>query len=172
MITGRLSLGYQKKKIGIGIIYFSLKNNVQFPHFFRQEETLVSSNEYKKQDWRLFITSSKTNLKIVLLYNENIYSSLSVVHSVDINKNPNALLQKIYYIAHWMRCGDIKVVFMLHGRERYFQSFHVLYMGQQNNGSILVLKLQPVRETLTPDEKNNLHKIYQTPKRFLYHEYT
>ena len=38
--------------------------------------------EYKKEDWRFFIDSSKTSLKGVLSHNGNTYSSLPIAHSV------------------------------------------------------------------------------------------
>lgn len=51
--------------------------------------------EYKKQDWRLFIDSSKTSVKGVLLYNRKTYASLPVAHSVfvkETNENLNIIL--------------------------------------------------------------------------------
>ena len=75
--------------------------------------------EYKKEEWRLFIDSSKTSLKAVLLNNGNTYASLPVAHSVHMKEsyeNLDVVLNKINYSAHsWMICWDLKVLCMLLG---------------------------------------------------------
>ena len=82
--------------------------------------------EYKKEDRRLFIDSSKTGFKGVLLHNGNAYVSLSIAHSVHMketyeNLNKQKVLQKVNYTAHdWVVCGDLKVVSMLYGQQKGF----------------------------------------------------
>lgn len=59
--------------------------------------------EYKKKDWRLFIDSSKTSLKAVLLHNGNTHASILVGHSVHMKEsfeNLAIVLNKIGYSAH------------------------------------------------------------------------
>lgn len=77
--------------------------------------------EYKKEEWRLFIDSSKTSLKAVLLHNGNTHASLPVGHSVHMKENYENLeifLNKIDYATHdWMLCGDLKVICMLLGQQ-------------------------------------------------------
>src|SRR6202000_2388398 len=42
--------------------------------------------EYKANEWRLFIDSSKRSLKAVLLYNSNAVASLPTAHSVSFKE--------------------------------------------------------------------------------------
>jgi hypothetical protein len=70
--------------------------------------------EYKVNEWRIFIDSSKRSLKAVLLHNGNNYASLPIgnsVHLKGIYENLELVLTKIGYTAHdWMICGDLKVM--------------------------------------------------------------
>jgi hypothetical protein len=59
--------------------------------------------EYKVNEWRLFIDSSKRSLKAVLLHNGNNYASLSIGHSVHLKEtyeNLELVLTKIGYTDH------------------------------------------------------------------------
>ena len=42
---------------------------------------------YSASDWRLFIDSSKRNLKAVLLHNGNVYLSIPIAHSVQMKED-------------------------------------------------------------------------------------
>ena len=101
--------------------------------YFTQEESVVYCNdipnvvnmlgvEYKTDEWRLFIDSSKRSLKGVLLHNGNRLASVTVAHSVHLKetyKTLEQLLEKINYKQHqWMVCGDLKVLCMLLGQQQ------------------------------------------------------
>jgi MarR-like DNA-binding transcriptional regulator SgrR of sgrS sRNA len=62
--------------------------------------------EYKTDEWRFFIDSSKRSLKGVLLHNGNRLASVPVAHSVHLKEtceNLEQLLEKINYKPHqWM----------------------------------------------------------------------
>lgn len=79
------------------LIYHYKKNDGEFANFFKPEKDLVCyyaigspinkfDIEYKEKDWSLFLDSSKTNFKDVLLYNWNTCASLPVAHSVRMKK--------------------------------------------------------------------------------------
>jgi len=74
---------------------------------------------YKSSEWRLFIDSSKSSLKAVLLHNGNKYSSIPVAHSVHLKKTYKTLqffLKKIKYEDHqWTMCGDLKIIGLVLG---------------------------------------------------------
>jgi hypothetical protein len=83
--------------------------------------------EHKVNEWRLFIDSSKRNLKAVLLHNGNNYASLPIDHSVHLQEsyeNLELVLTKIGYTAHdWMICGDLKVLCMLLGQQAGYTKY-------------------------------------------------
>jgi hypothetical protein len=85
------------------------------------------SVEYKVNEWRLFIDSSKRSLKAGLLHNGNNYASLHIGHSVHLNgiyENLELVLTKIAYTAHdWMICGDLKVLCMLLGQQAGYTKY-------------------------------------------------
>ena len=70
--------------------------------------------EYKLENWRLFIDSSKSGLKTVLLHNANEYPSVPVAYSrimKETYENMKIVLQKIKYSEHnWYICSDLEVV--------------------------------------------------------------
>ena len=67
---------------------------------------------YQSSDWKLFLDSSKTSLKGVLLHNGNKYASVLVAHSVHLKEmytNLATLLNKINYKEYeWIVCGDME----------------------------------------------------------------
>ena len=80
--------------------------------YFTQENDIVCCNDvasllrqlgvqqYKPQDWCLFIDSSKRSLKCVLLYSGNSYGSVSLGHSTTLKEKYDEIkffLEKISY---------------------------------------------------------------------------
>jgi hypothetical protein len=75
--------------------------------------------EYKVNEWRLSIDSSRRSLKAVLLYNGNNCASLTVGHSINLTESYENLvlvLTNIGYTAHdWIICVDLKELCLLLG---------------------------------------------------------
>jgi hypothetical protein len=75
--------------------------------------------EYKVNEWRIFIDSSKRSLKAVLLHKCNNYASLPIGHSVRLKESYETLelvLTKTEYTAHdWLICEDLNLLCMLLG---------------------------------------------------------
>ena len=102
-------------------------------NFFSIEEAFVYCHKFAgllqamgcihdPTEWPLFIDSSKTRLKFVLLHNGNRYASIPIGHSVHLKetyKNMNMLPMKIKYNKHeWLEYGDLKVLSMILGQQR------------------------------------------------------
>ncbi|GBO29865.1 hypothetical protein AVEN_175640-1 [Araneus ventricosus] len=83
--------------------------------------------EYDPFEWRLFIDSSKANLKAVFLYNGNSFASLLLGHSVHLEENYNEwsmILEKINYQEYrWMVCGDLRMLTMMLGQQTGYTKF-------------------------------------------------
>jgi hypothetical protein len=82
--------------------------------------------EYKVNEWRLFIDSSKRSLEAVLLHSGNNYVSLPIGHSVHLKKYENLelALTKTGHTAHeWMICGDLKVLCLLLGQQAGYTKY-------------------------------------------------
>lgn len=77
--------------------------------------------KYKKDDWRLFIDSSKRSLKAVLLHKLNTKPSIPIAYSTDTKETyakMKHILEKVRYDDHkWRICCDLKVVAMLSGMQ-------------------------------------------------------
>ena len=84
--------------------------------------------EHNLADWRLFIDSSKTSLKAVLLHNGNSKPSIPVGHSTSRKETYNTmkvLLEQLNYPKYtWKICSDLKVVSFLLG----LQSGYIKHM--------------------------------------------
>ena len=77
------------------------------------------NNSYDPAEWRLFIDSSKTSFKAVLLHSGNTMPSVPVgyaVHMKETYDNIKQLLTCINYDQHqWQLCGNLKVVALVMG---------------------------------------------------------
>lgn len=73
-------------------------------------------------DWRLFIDSSKSGLKVVLLHNGNEQPSVPLAYSTkmkETRENMRLILEKLNYQEHkWRICSDLKVVGLLIGLKK------------------------------------------------------
>ena len=73
--------------------------------------------EHNPAEWRLFIDSSKTSLKAVLLHNRNIKPSIPEGYSILRKETYNTmkiLLDLLEYPKYtWKICSDLKVVSLL-----------------------------------------------------------
>ena len=74
---------------------------------------------YTPSEWRLFIVSSKRNMKCVLLHNGNKLAFVLIGHSIQMKKtyeNVKTILDRIKYVDHeWTICGDLNLLSMLLG---------------------------------------------------------
>uniref|UniRef100_A0A1B0DGY2 Uncharacterized protein n=1 Tax=Phlebotomus papatasi TaxID=29031 RepID=A0A1B0DGY2_PHLPP len=79
------------------------------------------------EEWRLFIDSSKSSLKAVLLHNGNKLPSTPIVHAVgkkEDYKTLQILLNAIEYSKHnWKICGDFKVIGILMGMKSGYPKY-------------------------------------------------
>jgi hypothetical protein len=95
-------------------MYWYRSREQEITSYFSQDGNLVCCSnvpglmrkigvQYKVNEWRLFIDSSKRSLKAVLLHNGNNYASLPKSHSVYLTEcyeNLELVLTKIGYTAH------------------------------------------------------------------------
>ena len=67
--------------------------------------------EHDSDEWRLFIDSSKSSLKAVLLHNGYIKPSIPIAHSVNMKETYEAMkttLEAINYSKHdWKICANL-----------------------------------------------------------------
>ena len=107
--------------------------------FFSQGNDLVYCNNiigllfktkipnYRPEDWRLFIDSSKRSLKCVLLHNGNRFASIPIAHSTKLKEEYDSIktvLQRICYEKHqWSICVDLKMVNFLLGQQTGYTKY-------------------------------------------------
>lgn len=81
----------------------------------------VLHGEYNPADWRLFIDSSKSSLKAVLLHITNSKNSVPVALSTNTKETYASLkkiIDRINYNDHmWKICADLKVIALLKGMQ-------------------------------------------------------
>lgn len=119
----------QSKLMAHGTTFAWYRNrDEEFRPFFDMKNDLVYCTkvqglgvDYDANEWRLFIDSSKSSLKVVLLHNGNKYPSIPIAHSVILKERyekSNTILSKIGYNAHdWQICGDLKIITMILGQQ-------------------------------------------------------
>ena len=83
--------------------------------------------EYKPDDWRLFLDSSKRSLKCVLFHNGNKYACIPIGHSTKLkeeNQNMKQVLHKLPYSEHQqVICVDIKMVNFILGQQSGYTKY-------------------------------------------------
>lgn len=105
-------------------------NNEQTSAYCKDVDKLMSEMgiRYNADEWRLFIDSSKTSLKAVLLHQTNSKPSVPIAYSTETKETYESLktiLQEIDYSKHqWKICCDLKVVAILRG----LKSGYIKYM--------------------------------------------
>ena len=123
--------------------FTGIGKQVFFP-FFSQDNDLVYCNNiiglllkmkipnYKPEDWRLFIDSSKRSLKCVLLHYGNGFASTPIAHSTKLKEeydNIKTVLQRICYEEHqWSICVDLKMVNFFAWTTNWIHQVSLLYV--------------------------------------------
>ena len=84
-------------------------------------------NEYKPEECRLFIDSSKRSLKCVPLHNSDMCAPILVEHSTTLKEKCDTIktvLQHIKYEHHqWVMSVDLKMVNFLLGQQNRYTKF-------------------------------------------------
>ena len=118
--------------------------------------------QYKPEDWRLFIDSSKRSLKCVLLHNGNQFASVPLAHSTTLKEKYEAVkyvLEKIRYDQHgWLLCVDLKMVNFLLGQQSGFTKYpcFLCMWDSRDKAQHYTKQDWPVREELVPCKAKNL----------------
>ena len=130
-----LALRLEHKNIlsaGMKAAFYCTTEKELLPNFCLEDELVYSKDvedlllnmgvlEYRYQDWRLFINSSKQSLKCILLHNGNQYTSVSISHSTKLKEEYNNIkqvLEKLKYHEHqWLICIDLKTINFLLGQQ-------------------------------------------------------
>ena len=120
--------------------------------------------EHIVEDWRLFIDSSKTSLKAVLLHNGNRYASVPVgysTHMKETYENMSELLETIRYrVYNWSICGDLKVIAILMGMQTGYTKYmcFICEWDSRDRKHHYTKKNWPIRDRMQPGNKNVLHQ--------------
>ncbi|GBN32561.1 hypothetical protein AVEN_256007-1 [Araneus ventricosus] len=115
---------------------------------------------YDAHKWRLFIDSSKTSLKVVLLANGNDLPSVPIAYTMDMKKtyeNISQILDKIcYHDYDWKLCADLKVVALLKGLQTGYTKFccFLCEWDSRSRDKHYIVRKWSRRETFTPGLKN------------------
>jgi len=127
-------------------------------------EGLMSSLgiEHSIEAWRLFIDSSKTSLKAVLLHNGNRYASVPVGYSAHLKETYETmalLFDKIRYReCNWRICGDLKVIAILMGMQTGYTKYccFICEWDSRDRKQHYIQKKWPIRNSMQPGSKNVL----------------
>ena len=160
--------------VGMKVTFYRTRESDLLP-YYRSEGLVFCSDveglllkmgipEYKPQDWRLFIDSSKRSLKCVLLHNGNKYASIPIGHSTllkEIYNNIKRVLEKLNYCDHqWLICVDLKMVSFLLGQQSGYTKYpcFICLWDSRARSDHWVKKKWPERITLTVNECNFINE--------------
>ena len=77
---------YPKRKEEL-LKYFTLEDGLVFCYDMHHLLLDLGSRDYKSEEWRLFIDSSKRSLKCVLLHSGNKFGSIPIGHPVTLKES-------------------------------------------------------------------------------------
>lgn len=116
--------------------------------------------EHHPDEWRLFIDSSKSSLKAVLLHNGNEKPSVPVAHAVGMKETyetMEVLLKLTKYVDHkWNLCGDLKVITLLLGMQLGYTK-HMCFLclwNSRDDANHFEVRDWPARKDFTPGKFN------------------
>ena len=124
---------------------------------------------YFPNEWRLFIDSSKSGLKCVLLHNGNEHGSVPIGYSTVLKEKYDAIefvLRQIKYEQHqWPICVDLKMVSILLGQQLGYTKFpcYLCKWDSRADSQHWTGKQWPTRDTLVPGQHNVIKPLLVTP---------
>jgi len=127
--------------------------------------------QYEPKEWRLFIDSSKSGLKAVLLHNGNVFPSIHRAHSIHLKKTYKDLLvilQNLKYDDHGcMIC--LKVISTLLGQQLGYTKYPCFLRMWDSRARHLhwTKSMWPLRYALTPGSSNINYKSLVTRGKIL-----
>lgn len=141
--------------------FFAMSDNICY---CTDVQGLMSSLgvEHSIEEWRLFIDSSKTSLKAVLLHNGNRYASVPVGYSAHLKETyetMSLLFEKIRYREYnWRICGDLKVITILMGMQTGYTKYccFICEWDSRDRKNHYIKKKWPIRDRMQPGSKNIL----------------
>lgn len=116
--------------------------------------------QHNPHEWRLFIDSSKTSLKAVLLHNGNKLPSVPLAYAVDMREtyeNMYLLLKALRYkVYDWQICCDLKVVALLTGLQGGFTKYccFLCLWDSRDTKNHYTVKEWPVRKSYISGKEN------------------
>lgn len=157
---------------GVHVSYFRSRDQ-QFRPFFVEEQNLTYSPnidglmkslgiEHRSEEWRLFIDSSSSSLKAVLLHIGNQYPSIPIAYSTTLKEKHDTVkfvMDKIGYSNHqWRICSDLKMVALVLGLQLGYTKFgcFLCEWDSRDRSSHYIRKDWPLRKELIPGSKNVL----------------
>ena len=128
-------------------------------------------SEHVASDWRLFIDSSKTSLKAVLLHNGNEKPSIPLAHAVGMKETYDSMkliLDLIHYERYkWNICGDLKVLSLVLGLQLGYTK-HMCFLclwNSRDDSNHFTVKEWPPRVEHVVGRYNVQHMPLVDPKR-------
>ena len=125
---------------------------------------------YITEDYRLFIDSSRTSLKAVLLHNGNQIPAIPVAHAVHMKEtyeNLRNLLQKLNYEQFkWCVCADLKVIAIITGLQGGYTK-HCCFLCHWDSRAKeqYTITKWPPRKQLVPGEMNVANEPLVDPQK-------
>ena len=160
---------------GVTITSFRTREQDLLPYFTEEDKLVFCNNvsgllncmglsEYKPENWRLFIDSSKRSLKCVLLHNGNKFASVPIAHSTKLKEeyqNIKTVIEKISYAIHqWSVCVDLKMVNFLLGQQGGYTKYpcFICLWDSRAKTEHWIRKVWPLRENMEVGKANVIHE--------------
>lgn len=159
-------------------IYGAINRHRRFTGFFRSIEDnslafctdirgliVTMQNEYNPEHWRLFIDSSKSSLKAVLLHTTNAKNSVPIALSSNTKEKYLSLKKFIELVKYdeymWKICANLKVMALLRGMQLgYTKNMCFMYLWDTRFAGVQYTQRDwPLREKFSLRR----HNIIETP---------
>ena len=109
------------------VIYFDVNDNLCYCKDISRLMIEIDY-EYPGNEWRLFIDSSKSSLKPVLLHNGKITTFTPVAHAINMKETYEAMktcLEAINYSIHnWKNRADLRVISLIVGLQLDYPKYN------------------------------------------------
>jgi hypothetical protein len=154
---------YRKREYDL-LQYFRVESGLVYCHDVSGLVNAMGVTSYHSNEWRMFLDSSKSSLKCVLLHNGNFYGSIPIGHSIHLKEkyeDVGKVLKLLKYDEHkWIICVDLKMVNLLLGQQggyTKYPCFSCLW-DSRDRDKHWTQKNWPVRTSLEVGKKNVINQ--------------
>lgn len=154
--------------------YFTLSDDKSYAYCHDIASLMLEMNisYFDPDEWRIFIDSSKSSLKAVLLYQDSTIKPVPILYAVGKKEDYYTMkwvLDTVYYQKYmWRACCDLKVLTLLAGMQTGYTKYCCVFCYfDSRNKNLYEQRYWPQRKNATLGQFNVIHPALIEMKKIM-----